>query len=88
MIRKAFNSFRGFLIDGYWIVAWLLFVTILIVALSKIEFGNSKKEAKLTAGQVFAIENIKDELKREAFRDCILYSTFYTCYKDLMKKGD
>lgn len=45
----------------------------------------SDNSDKLSIEQDYAIQDIKDDLKREAFKDCLEYNQFSTCYKEFAK---
>jgi len=57
----------------------LLFGTVLLLCYLVDSFVVYPK-VTLTIEQEYAIENIRDDLKREAFKDCLQRSNFDTCY--------
>ena len=46
---------------------------------------SSDSSNKLNIEQDYAIQDIKDDLKREAFKDCLEYNQFSYCYKEFEK---
>lgn len=62
---------------------FVIFGTIALTILCGAILPDSGK--KLSIEQDYAIQDIKDDLKREAFKDCLEYNQFSTCYKEFVK---
>lgn len=85
-MKKFIEKFKEKHCDIYEVLivsTFFIFGTIALTILCGAILPDSGK--KLSIEQDYAIQDIKDDLKREAFKDCIRYSQFSTCYKEFAK---